>query len=219
MLGNDTDALDATQDALLGAVRGIARFDGRSAFGTWLYRIATNACLDELRRRRRRPIVARGRDLSEFADTAERSGRHHRPDEELWTTAVASSTFTSSTRASAAAATTTVPSVPTTGVPRVPVTAPDVSERVVERIDADRALGALPFEFRSAVVLRDLCDLPYDEIADILSVPIGTVRSRIARGRAALADLLGDPGGPGLGNPVSDRFVKPGGPSQQEHSR
>ena len=55
MLGNEADAVDAAQDALLSAVRSIARFDGRSSFGTWLYRIATNACLDELRRRRRRP--------------------------------------------------------------------------------------------------------------------------------------------------------------------
>ena len=36
--------------------RGIRRFDGRSAFSTWSYRVATNACLDELRRRRRRPV-------------------------------------------------------------------------------------------------------------------------------------------------------------------
>ncbi len=57
MLGNDADALDATQDALLAAVKALGRFDGRSSFGTWLYRIATNTCIDELRRRRRRPVV------------------------------------------------------------------------------------------------------------------------------------------------------------------
>ena len=55
--GNEADAVDAAQDALLSAVRAITRFDGRSSFGTWLYRIATNASLDELRRRRRRPVV------------------------------------------------------------------------------------------------------------------------------------------------------------------
>src|SRR4051794_5529289 len=55
--GNDTDALDATQDALIAIVRGLPRFDGRSRFSTWVYRVTTNACLDELRRRRRRPAV------------------------------------------------------------------------------------------------------------------------------------------------------------------
>jgi DNA-directed RNA polymerase specialized sigma24 family protein len=42
-------------------------------------------------------------------------------------------------------------------------------------------------------VLRDLCDLDYAEIARVLGIPAGTVRSRIARGRSQLADLLGNP--------------------------
>ena len=50
MMGNDADTDDATQEALLAICRGIARFDGRSSFSTWLYRVSTNACLDELRR-------------------------------------------------------------------------------------------------------------------------------------------------------------------------
>jgi RNA polymerase sigma-70 factor (ECF subfamily) len=70
---------------------------------------------------------------------------------------------------------------------------------VAARIDVDAALATLRPEFRAAVVLRDLCDLDYGEIADALGVPIGTVRSRIARGRAALADMIGNPG------PVSER--------------
>ena len=55
--GNDTDAADATQEAMLAIVRGLPRFDGRSSITTWLYRVTTNACLDELRRRKRRPAV------------------------------------------------------------------------------------------------------------------------------------------------------------------
>ncbi|MFM8304535.1 MAG: RNA polymerase sigma factor [Actinomycetota bacterium] len=72
--------------------------------------------------------------------------------------------------------------------PRAPMEAVDA------RIDVDTALGALRPEFRVAVVLRDLCDLDYAEIAEILDLPPGTVRSRIARGRAALAEALGEPG-------------------------
>jgi RNA polymerase sigma-70 factor (ECF subfamily) len=52
---SEADALDAMQEALVAVVRRIDRFDGRSSFTTWLYRVATNAALDELRRRRRRP--------------------------------------------------------------------------------------------------------------------------------------------------------------------
>src|SRR5215212_9535589 len=55
MTGDDADAADACQEALMAIVRGLPGFDGRSAFSTWAYRVATNACLDELRRRRRRP--------------------------------------------------------------------------------------------------------------------------------------------------------------------
>jgi RNA polymerase sigma-70 factor (ECF subfamily) len=65
-------------------------------------------------------------------------------------------------------------------------------ERVVDRLDLEAALAALPEEFRTAVVLRDVADLDYAEIAATLDVPIGTVRSRIARGRAALAAALGN---------------------------
>jgi len=54
MTGHRDDAEDATQEALIAIVTGLPRFDGRSAFSTWVHRVAVNACLDELRRRSRR---------------------------------------------------------------------------------------------------------------------------------------------------------------------
>jgi len=57
-------------------------------------------------------------------------------------------------------------------------------------IELKRALDALPEAFREAVWLRDVEELSYQEIADVLSIPIGTVMSRIARGRRQLHDLL-----------------------------
>lgn len=137
MTGNDADALDATQEALITIVKGLHHFDGRAAFTTWSYRVATNACLDELRRRRRRP------DPVEM-DTE-------------------------------------------------PVTVagpPGLDEAVVTRLSIDAALLELPDTYRSVVVLRDQLGLEYSEIATVLEIPIGTVRSRLARGRAALADRL-----------------------------
>ena len=56
LAGNDADAADATQEALITVVRRLDRYDGRAKFTTWLYRVVTNAALDELRRRKRRPV-------------------------------------------------------------------------------------------------------------------------------------------------------------------
>ena len=142
VLGNDADAADALQEAMIAIVRGLDRFDGRAAFSTWAYRVATNACLDELRRRRRRPEPVE----DEVLDVGG-------PDD-------------------------------------------DALGRVGERADIDAALARLAPEFRAAVVLRDLVGLDYAEIGDILGAPPGTVKSRIARGRAALADHLGNPSAP-----------------------
>src|SRR5688572_2256001 len=70
VMGNDADAADALQEAMIAIVRGLAKFDGRSAFTTWAYRVATNACLDELRRRRRRPEPVEDETL-DVADAAD----------------------------------------------------------------------------------------------------------------------------------------------------
>jgi RNA polymerase sigma-70 factor (ECF subfamily) len=143
--GNDADAADAAQEALISIVRSLHRFDGRSSFSTWAYRIATNASLDELRRRRRRPAVSgdidrddRTRGASEAVD----------PDAGL----------------------------------RV--------EAIADRMELDAALAALAIDFRVPVVLRDIAGLDYSEIAETLGIPPGTVKSRIARGRASLAQSL-----------------------------
>jgi RNA polymerase sigma-70 factor (ECF subfamily) len=145
IVAHPEDALDATQEAMIAVARGIERFDGRAAFSTWCYRIATNAALDELRRRRRRPVAA------DPADLPFRRGAGPEP------IARGSST----------------------------------EEQVAARLDVDAALREVPEEFRVAVVLRDLCDLDYAEIAAVLDVPPGTVRSRISRGRAILVERLG----------------------------
>jgi RNA polymerase sigma-70 factor (ECF subfamily) len=71
-----------------------------------------------------------------------------------------------------------------------------VESVVAARLDVDAALARLSPEYRAAVVLRDLCDLDYAEIAELLDVPLGTVRSRIARGRGAIADFLREPPAP-----------------------
>lgn len=145
ILNDDSDADDATQNAMISIARRIDTFDGRSAISTWIYRIATNAALDEIRRRRRRPRPVGDRSMPTIVDSS--------------------------------------------------------SERAMASIDGadhlNAALARIPEEFRVALILRDVVDLDYEEIGRILDVPGGTVRSRIARGRARLADLLGNPTTPG----------------------
>ncbi len=137
VLGNPDDALDATQEALLAIARKIGSFDGRAKFSTWAYRVATNAALDEARRRKRRPVPTEALPESSAGRLAAESG-------------------------------------------------------VADRLDLDAALATLTPEYRAAVALRDLLGMDYAEIAEVLGIPPGTVRSRISRGRAVLADLLGN---------------------------
>lgn len=76
--------------------------------------------------------------------------------------------------------------------------APDHADEVVGTRDAAAALALVPEEFRVALVLADVQDLPYERIAEILDVPVGTVKSRVFRGRIALARAMGvdrEPGG------------------------
>ena len=144
---NKSDAEDATQMALISIVRALPSFDGRSKFSTWIYRIATNAALDEVRRIQRRPLPT---DKESVYDSP-------------------------------------------TG---------DQTGAVDAQMDVSAALAQLPEEYRTAVVLRHVADLDYEEIAAIQGVPVGTVRSRLARGRAQLAEILGNQ------NAHSDRQTK-----------
>lgn len=68
---------------------------------------------------------------------------------------------------------------------------PDHAERVELSIDIERALREVPEDFRVALVLADVEDLPYERIAEVLGIPVGTVKSRVFRGRAALGRALG----------------------------
>jgi len=75
--------------------------------------------------------------------------------------------------------------------PEPSLPSPDHSDQVVFSVDVGRALMEVPEEFRVVLVLADVQDLPYDEIARVLEIPVGTVKSRVFRGRAALGRALG----------------------------
>ena len=139
VLGDRDAAFDAVQETFLTVFRKVDRYKGKSAFSTWLYRVAMNTCYDQLRRRRRheaRPLEA-------------------------------------------------APEAPDPSYE-------DALEAVELRPDVEAALIGLPDEFRSAVVLVDLEDLSLQDAAEILAVPVGTVKSRVFRGRRLLAKSLGN---------------------------
>lgn len=75
--------------------------------------------------------------------------------------------------------------------PEPSLPAPDHAEGVVLSVDVANALMEVPEEFRVVLVLADVQDLPYEEIATVLEIPVGTVKSRVFRGRAALGRALG----------------------------
>jgi RNA polymerase sigma-70 factor (ECF subfamily) len=68
-----------------------------------------------------------------------------------------------------------------------------LEEEVVTRVDLTAALAALPMEYREALAMHDLGGVPYEDIATVTGVAVGTVKSRISRGRQKLAKLLEQP--------------------------
>jgi RNA polymerase sigma-70 factor (ECF subfamily) len=139
LTGNVDDARDLVQEALLRVRRGLATYEPGSLEG-WLARIVTNVFLDDMRRKKRRPVQA-------------------------------------------------LPAEPDLVVP--PAVAADVAADAAGlSTEIQAAIAALPEEFRVPVVLCDVADRSYEDIARTLGVPIGTVRSRIHRGRKLLRGEL-----------------------------
>jgi RNA polymerase sigma-70 factor (ECF subfamily) len=138
LAGNDDDANDLAQEALLRVRKGLESYQPGS-MEAWLSRIVTNVFLDEVRRRKRRPVEALPDD----------------PDRLLPPSAAAAS----------------------------------ATDKLSDEVQA--ALRSLPEDFRAAVVLCDVVGLSYEEIGEALEVPVGTVRSRIHRGRRQLRAALG----------------------------
>ena len=147
MLGDPDSAADAAQDAFLSAFRNLRGFRGGS-FRSWILRIATNACYDLLRSRKRRPTVSLDLEAEDGDDAAP-----------LQIADTAESPADFALRRELAAA-------------------------------IQQGLGALPDEQRIILILSDIEGLAYEEIAQITNTNLGTVKSRLSRGRARLRDVL-----------------------------
>ena len=137
MVRDENDAWDLAQEGFLQAWRSIHRFEGRSSFYTWLYRLTVNLAIESLRRKGRREEV-------ELDDAIPCS----------------------------------LPS------PRANYQCTEIRQQV------NAALAQLSPEHRAVIVLKEVEELQYQEIADILNLSIGTVMSRLFYGRKKLQSLL-----------------------------
>jgi RNA polymerase sigma-70 factor (ECF subfamily) len=161
MLGSAFDADDAVQETMVRAWRGLDRFEGRSALRSWLYRIATNVCLDLLAGRQRR---ARPMDLSSSAWQPVEASLAARQPEATWIEPILDS--------------------------QVLTSAGDPAELAVEResirLAFVAALQHLPPRQRAVLILRDVLRWKADEVAELLESSVASVNSALQRARATL---------------------------------
>jgi len=150
MLNDHEEAEDVTQEVFIKAYRSLDSFRGASSFSTWLYRIATNLCIDRARKRKRSPQQAYS--LDEPFDKEEDGGGRDVPD---------------------------VTNEPSLGV-----------EREELRQQVRLTVAQMPEKLRSVLVMCDIQGMAYEQIAQVLDCPIGTVKSRLFHARADLARRL-----------------------------
>lgn len=146
--GSPEDAMELTQETFFNAWRGLPNFHFESKFSTWLYRLATNATIDFLRREKRR------RSLTVTSLSAEDDSQR------------------------------------LLDIPDRRFTPQDELERKEFQAAVRRGLSQLSDEHRQILVLRELNGLSYAEIAQVLGIEEGTVKSRISRARLALRKVL-----------------------------
>lgn len=146
LCGRRDDAEDLTQTAFVKAYEALPRFEAKSSFYTWLFRIAVNLAISHRRSRGRRKTIS-----------LDGGNDDRRPDP----AAADEDTDVAKT-----------------------------AERSELREHLSAALAELDHEFRAVVVLKDIENMDYATISQVLDLPLGTVKSRLHRGRMALRERL-----------------------------
>jgi RNA polymerase sigma-70 factor, ECF subfamily len=163
MLGSVHDAEDALQDALLRAWRGLDRFEGRSSLRSWLFRITTNACLDQVSRRPKRvlpndhgPAAGSGADLGEPLT------------ESVWVEPFADGQIEDG------------------------YASPEARYEQRESVELAfiAALQHLPATQRAALILRDVLGFTARETSEVLETTVPSVNGALRRARKAVAERL-----------------------------
>ncbi len=147
-LGDPDLAEDITQEVFIKAYRGLGSYRGGS-WRAWLLRIASNACYDEFRRRKKLAVAPLA-DINPDDEAFEQVSFHDNPGNPV----------------------------------------EDHLERAELQAAIQRGLAGLPAEYRMAAVIVDVLGFDYAEAARSLGVPLGTVKSRLARARLGLREYL-----------------------------
>lgn len=150
-LNDREEAMDLAQETFVRVYFALDRYHTRYAFSTYIYRIASNLAISEIRKRKRRNVFSlTGLFQREDSETEE----YQPPDER-------------------------------------PLPDADLLDDESSRLVAT-AIASLPPKYRVAIILRDIEELSYDEIAEVMGLGLGTTKSRISRARGLLKEKLKD---------------------------
>jgi len=150
MTGNSQDAEDLTQEVFIRLYTSLPSFKNQSSLNTWIFRIASNLCIDRFRRGKKFQAIAYS--LDEATDTDDGTTSRELPDLTFEPHRIAENS--------------------------------ELADQI------SNALVRLPDKLRAVILLHDIEDMPYDEIARVVGCPIGTVKSRLFHARVRLRDLL-----------------------------
>lgn len=152
MISNPEDVEDLAQEVFVRAFASIKSFRREANLRTWLYRIATNLCIDRYRRSGIEKQLMVPLELGSSDDEAQ--------------------------------------PVRTADVPDSKYDPQELCERKELQAEVQRALNNLPDKLRAAILLFDMEGMSYEEIAETLGCPVGTVKSRLFNARMQLRDML-----------------------------
>ena len=142
---NEEDAIDATQEVFIKIYRNIEKFEGRSSFNTWIYRIAANTCstISEKKKKEKEGLLQMM--IGWWNSITEST-----PEEKII----------------------------------------DKEERIFNQRIVGENVAKLPELYRVPLILKDMEGMPLEKVSEVLEIPLGTVKSRLNRGRAMLHEKL-----------------------------
>ncbi len=148
MLSNAEDVKDISQDVFVKVYKNLPKFDGKSAFSTWIYRITVNTCIDEIRKRKGKETYSMDEEFEGDENSMSRQYEDEGP------------------------------------TPEEALIADEKKKMIMDGI------SRLSQEHKTVIVLRDIEGFSYTEITEITGMTLGTVKSRLARARLQLKNIL-----------------------------